>query len=177
MGDLASGQTFETLLQAHRLALPKPTHDRAHLNLHQHAARELRLLLQDDEDLAEQRSEHMTKRGHDGCQDLLDFPLRPTAQFGLVSGNYTLEAAGSFACYSDEEYTSGALHTVILGDDMPLLPSVQYFYRAGDPKYGWSSERSFVSAPQVGAGSLPYRQEYTGKDTYTARRIRSRWPL
>ena len=93
----------------------------------------------------------------DRCAHLEDYPLQPSVQFGLASGNFTLLAAGSFTCYSSSEYDSGALHTVLLGRAAPLQPSTRYFYRAGDPQFGWSREWSFVTPPAVGPASVPYR--------------------
>ena len=65
----------------------------------------------------------------DKCQHLLDFPLKPTAQLGLSSGQYTVEVEGWFTCYSSSDYESGALHTALLGRAAPLAPSTRYFYR------------------------------------------------
>ena len=91
------------------------------------------------------------------CDHLQDYPLQPTTQFGLKSGNYSLTATGSFTCYADSQYESGALHTVLLGIDAPLQPSTTSFYRAGDPELGWSAEQSFLTAPPVGPSSVPYK--------------------
>ena len=101
----------------------------------------------------------LSKKGKkkDRCAHLEDYPLQPSVRFGLARGSFTLLATGSFTCYSSSEYDSGALHTVLLGRAAPLQPSTRYFYRAGDPQFGWSQEWSFVTPPAVGPDSVPYR--------------------
>ena len=66
---------------------------------------------------------------------------------------------GKFSCYSTPAYQSGALHKVVLGEgaEGPLPPNTTVYYRVGDPAHAWSDELEFVTAPRVGAGSLPYR--------------------
>lgn len=118
--------------------------------------------LQDDSELASslqpiQFGPFSLGRRKKGCDQLKDFPLQPTTQFGTDSGSYDLEASGSFTCYSDKAYESGALHTVILGNNAPLLPSTKYYYRTGDPQFGWSQEGSFVTAPPTSPDSVPYK--------------------
>jgi len=99
----------------------------------------------------------LTKHKKDKCRHLSDYPLQPTAQLGLSSGEYTLEVEGWFTCYSSSDYESGALHTALLGKAAPLAASTRYYYRAGDPNLGWSDEYSFSTAPPVSRDSVPYK--------------------
>jgi len=73
--------------------------------------------------------EGLTKHKKDKCRHLSDYPLQPTAQLGLSSGEYTLEVEGWFTCYSSSDYESGALHTALLGKAAPLAASTRYYYR------------------------------------------------
>lgn len=97
------------------------------------------------------------KKERERCQHLLDFPLQPTVRIGTESGEYVLNVSGSFTCYASSEYESGALHTVLLGSSKPLSPGTQYFYRTGDPQFGWSQEFAFTTPVPVSKHSLPYR--------------------
>lgn len=97
------------------------------------------------------------KKHKDKCEHLSDFPLQPTVQLGIESESYTLNVSGTFTCYASSEYESGALHTVLLGRDIPLSPATQYFYRTGDPDLGWSREFNFTTPVPVSKHSMPYR--------------------
>jgi hypothetical protein len=55
-------------------------------------------------------------RNHDGCAKLRGLGLRSVVQYGFYPGEYTFEAEGHFKCYSTDEYQSGALHHVTIGD-------------------------------------------------------------
>ena len=104
------------------------------------------------------KKKHKKKR-KSKCQHLLDFPLLPTVQLGTTTGDYTFNVSGSFTCYASSEYESGALHTVILGEDAPLEAGEQYFYRTGDPQFGWGPEFNFTTPVPVSKHSMPYRWE------------------
>ena len=103
------------------------------------------------------RSAQLEKKREGRCQHLLDFPLQPTVQLGTASGEYTYNVSGSFTCYASSEYESGALHTVLVGRISPLHPASTYFYRTGDPKYGWGREHNFTMPAPVSQHSTPYR--------------------
>lgn len=70
-----------------------------------------------------------------------------------------VESQEPAGCYSSGRYLSGAIHRVLFGagEEGPVLPNATIYYRVGDPDRGWSSERSFRSAPLAGPGALPYR--------------------
>ena len=129
---------------------------------HPPIARYQNQLLQDDAALlasvlAKRISDQLPDQYQTGCRHLSDFPLKPTVQLGSASGNYIYNVSGGFSCYDSSEYESGALNTVLVGRSSPLLPGSQYFYRTGDPEYGWSREFSFKTAPPVSSRSVPYR--------------------
>lgn len=73
------------------------------------------------------------------------------------AGQYQFNETGDIICYSADNYESGFLHHAKLGFTTPLPPSTQVFYRCGDPELGMSPEFSFVTQPEVGPQSLPYR--------------------
>lgn len=97
------------------------------------------------------------------CEALKAGGVRSAVQYGTSPGQYDHQVeAAEFHCYSTPEYDSGALHHVVIGagDEGPLPFNTTIYYRCGDPGQGegaWSDERSFVTAPRVGADSLPYR--------------------
>lgn len=102
------------------------------------------------------KKKHKKKR-KSKCQHLLDYPLLPTVQLGTTTGDYAFNVSGFFTCYASSEYESGALHTVILGEEAPLEAGEQYFYRTGDPQFGWGSEFNFTTPVPVSKHSMPYR--------------------
>lgn len=123
------------------------------------------LNVQEDVDLAAvygkalDKKKKRKKKGK--CEHLVDYPLLPTVQLGIASSAYTANATGTFTCYASSEYVSGALHTVLLGRASPLVPGVQYFYRVGDPQFGWGEEFQFTTPVPVSRHSTPYRCLHT----------------
>eukprot|EP00887_Chlorella_sp_A99_P002286 scaffold10.g2286.t1 len=108
---------------------------------------------------------HGLGRASAGCAALLALGLRSVVQYGTSPGNYDQEVeAQEIRCYSTSGYQSGALHHAVIGGgpEGPLPFDTTIYYRCGDPSLGMSEERSFRTAPRVGAGSLPYRLALVG---------------
>ena len=84
---------------------------------------------------------------------------RPCNHGCASAGQYGFNQTGDRTCYSADEYESGFLHHTKIGTGFggPLPPAVQVFYRCGDPDLAMSPEFSFVTQPEIGPASLPYR--------------------
>jgi len=70
-------------------------------------------------------------------------PKTSTVKYGTTSGVYSQTSTGSSYAYF-ESFNS----KVILGE---LAPATKYYYIVGDDVAGWSSEKSFTSAPTTAA--------------------------
>lgn len=58
---------------------------------------------------------HHRRKSRDPCKQLVLAPLTAQVQYGLQTGNYINSINGTFTCYWSYEYTSGALHHVVIG--------------------------------------------------------------
>lgn len=118
-----------------------------------------KLLLYDNQATAIELTKHISsKTSH--CEKMQQAGIRSVVQYGFQPSAYdfSIEVANGVNCYELGDYLSGALHTVIIGEEEgPLPPNTAIYYRVGDPDVSLSQEFSFVSAPKVGARSLPYR--------------------
>lgn len=107
------------------------------------------------------------------CDKIRAMGLEPTVQWGYTT-EYEHTVTGDVGCYSTTAYDSGALQhaTIGAGKDGPLTPSSIIYYRVGDPSIGeWSEQHQFTMAPEVGAGSLPYRLGLIGDLGQTAHSV------
>ena len=107
---------------------------------------------EDDSLMLSSRSEHY-------CDRLADLQLNSTVLYGTKATSLVSISQGDYSCYTADEYQSGALHhvTLGLGPEGPLKANTQYFYQVGDAQLGLSDLYSFITPPEVGANSLPYR--------------------
>lgn len=128
---------------------------------------------------AANKHHHKRRKSRDPCKQLMLAPLTAQVQYGLQTGNYRNSINGTFTCYWSYEYTSGALHHVVIGtgsvrmthlkflkhsstqastphlpQDGPLKPNTTYFYRVGDPERSYSREFSFRTP--LPSGGAPY---------------------
>lgn len=107
---------------------------------------------EDDILMLSSRSEHY-------CDRLADLQLNSTVLYGTKATSLVSISQGDYSCYTADEYQSGALHhvTLGLGPEGPLKANTQYFYQVGDAQLALSDLYSFITPPEVGANSLPYR--------------------
>lgn len=77
--------------------------------------------------------------------------VRSVVQYGESPGDYIYKSEGYHTCYTRKGYSSGLLHTAVVGNCggncQALVPGRKYFYRVGDPSLGWSGEMEFVAPP------------------------------
>ncbi|KAK9825687.1 hypothetical protein WJX81_004210 [Elliptochloris bilobata] len=80
-------------------------------------------------------------------------------RYGTAPARLASAAEGNRTCYASDDYSSGTLHTVLLGvgEGGPLAPNTQYFYMVGDSDGAQSEALSFTTPPLTGPESLPYR--------------------
>ncbi len=64
---------------------------------------------------AANKHHHHRHKTRDPCKPLVLAPLTAQVQYGLQTGNYIKSINGTFTCYWSYEYTSGALHHVVIG--------------------------------------------------------------
>jgi len=79
----------------------------------------------------------------------------PTVKWGIQSGKYSKRAVGTSGTYTRKDLCSdpatgqgylspGSINTAVMTD---LKPDTRYYYVVGDPKFGFSPEASFKTAP------------------------------
>lgn len=93
------------------------------------------------------------------CDRLADLQLNTMVLYGTNSTALLSTGQGDYSCYTADEYQSGALHhvTLGLGPEGPLKANTQYFYQVGDPQLVLSELYSFMTPPEAGSHSFPYR--------------------
>eukprot|EP01097_Dermamoeba_algensis_P009695 TRINITY_DN6923_c0_g1_i1.p1 TRINITY_DN6923_c0_g1~~TRINITY_DN6923_c0_g1_i1.p1 ORF type:complete len:444 (-),score=84.10 TRINITY_DN6923_c0_g1_i1:97-1368(-) len=74
-----------------------------------------------------------------------DPSLASVVVFGEIKGQYDYTATGQSHSYSWRDYTSGAIHVVVLDN---LDAGTKYYYRCGDQDQEMSSEFFFTTEPE-----------------------------
>jgi len=98
-----------------------------------------------------------------------DVPLHENSivEYGVQSGRYSFTSHGSSHTYFADEMcgfpatrvnqvyfrSPGTIHDVLL---KKLKPETTYYYRYGNPEYGWSKEASFVTSPEDGSSEVNF---------------------
>jgi hypothetical protein len=74
----------------------------------------------------------------------------PTLMYGPNPNTLSSFAAGSNTNYTAFGLRSPSLHVATATG---LTPATMYWYRVGDPQYGWSDLLNFTSAPALGSAA------------------------